>query len=260
MKKLFSVIAIILCASFCFAQNANLRSEEIDPELLEFVDDLNSQDYLAEADVISKLVVEISEINPKSQVIDFSIYTSRMTPTDTEDFLSLPLSEKMKVFRNNSKIESEMIEAFVSVAPSTKNSPEYVKQAELVQELLRHSTKLTTITTSIISGSNDYVGAAIENLTEAQEILEDAQVKVSLLTTQITLLNEALAWQEQKNKNAYIAGNIIIPVIGVVGLVPSVVLMANGNETGYDLMMVDLGVTLGCSLIWNGGHLIFKWW
>lgn len=260
MKKLFSIILITLLCTSIYAQNINLSTEDIDPELLEFVDDLNSQDYLAEAEAINNIVIKISTIKPSSQVIDFSVYTKRMTPTDTQEFLSLPLSEKLKVYRDNSKIEREMIEAFMSVAPSTKNSPEYIEQANLIKDLLNHASRLMEITSNIISSSNDYVGAAIDNLTEAQTYIEDAKVKMALLTTQISFLNEALAYQEAKNKRAYIAGNIIIPVVGVTGLIPSIIMMANGDERGYDLMMADLGITLSCSLIWNGGHLIFKWW
>ena len=260
MKKFLSVILMFVLFGVCFAQNVSLNTEDLDPELVSLVEELNSEDYKTEAQSVNDLISEIGKINPESQVIDFSVYTSKLTPTDTEDFYNLTLSEKMKVYRNNSLIQNEMVQAFMSVEPSKKNSQAYIKQAELVKELMEHTTRLVSITTKIVEGSNDYVGVAIENLTEARELLEDADAKVSLLSTQVSFLNESLAYQEAKNKKAFIAGNVLIPTIGVFGLIPSIYLMTQGNEKGFDYMMLDLGVTLGGELIWNGGHLIFKWW
>lgn len=260
MKKFLSIIFILMCTTFCFSQNVNLFPEEIDSDLMEFVEDLNSQSYQEEAEYISKIINKLAELKPSNQTIDFSIYTNRMTPTDTPEFLSLSLSEKLKVFRENSRVESEMISAFMSVVPSTKNSPEYIEQSNLIKDLLFHTSRLMDITSNIISASNDYVGVAINNLTDAIEYIDDAKIKMALLTTQISFLNETIAYQEVKNKRAYITGNVIMPIIGIAGLVPSVYLITKGDELGYDLMMIDLGLTLGCELIWNGGHIIFKWW
>ena len=66
---------------------------------------------------------------------------------------------------------------------------------------------------------------------------------------------------------AYIAGNIIIPVVGGLAIFTSGMLVANSDENSLisqklatDLLYASIFTTVGCEIVWNGGHLIFKWW
>lgn len=94
-----------------------------------------------------------------------------------------------------------------------------------------------------------------------------ALTKINLAEESTKLLNEALAYQERKNRNAYVLGNIIIPVVGLPFIFTSAMLVANSNDDSLvspnmanTLLYSSIFLTVGCEVVWNGGHLIFKWW
>lgn len=258
MKKILLLITCFLISFMVFAQ-----SSEIDSELLDFVDTLNSEDYNSEIQKINELYDEIFKIN-SFQGVDFSDFKDKQIPYDDE-FMTLTPSEKMKIMRQNSLVKDEMVDLLVNV--QSKNTEDFKNALSIMKEISLHENILFNIFEKMLKSSNDNTEMALSLLEETQILLDNANTKLNLAETSVKLLNEALAYQERKNKRAFIAGNIIIPVIGSIAIFESIMLVANADEdslisqkTAMDLLYTSIFVTVGVELTWNGAHLIFKWW
>lgn len=80
------------------------------------------------------------------------------------------------------------------------------------------------------------------------------------LSEKIKNLTERIAFLEIANKRALIATNIIIPVATIPMVFTGAILMVSNNDYGKPVFYTGLGLLIGCELVWNGGHLIFKIW
>lgn len=263
MKKLFIFLSILTLCNFIFSQTQS--NNEIDPEILSFVDELNDEDYLKEIEKISEIKDKLSSISTNKQVIDYTVYTDKMVSTNTDDFKVKKLSEKLEVMSQNAKITNALVSDFTEKTKS--NLKVDAEQLALVSELISHTNNVITIMNKILETQGDALSSAITSLAEAQAYVSDALNRVELLGTQISLLNEALAYQEVKNKRAWITGNIGIAVCGGISIFTSALLVANSNDGDLvspsfatSMLYSSIIATVGCELIWNGGHLIFKWW
>lgn len=259
VKKFLSIVFI--CLSFSvFATEFN---DDIDPELLEYVNNLNDEDYFKESKIINELYTELFSLEEKTG-IDFSKYNNMLIPYD-DNFKNLKLSEKQKIMQANAKVKDEMTDKIIDLYKKDISIGE--KVYKLIREINYHENRIFEIVLKIAKASNDNTLAATDLLAETQSNLISATTKLNLAETNVKLLNEALAYQEQKNKNAYILGNIIIPVVGLPFIFTSAMLVANSNENSLvspdfanTLLYSSIFLTIGCEVVWNGGHLVFKWW
>lgn len=256
--KFFFIFLFYLFSPYIICSQSNVQENIVDSELQDLVNDLNNQDYEKEISEINNLISQMRNFAEGNDSFDFSKYTDCLIPTDTDDFKVLPLSEKLKIMRQNSQIENQMTSDFIN--SSSKTTSMYIEQADLVQKLIYHTGRAIDILCSIVEANNDSLSIAIDSIAELQQANADLQIKASSLSLQIDLLNESLAYARIQSKRSYVVGNVIIPVVSIAGLIPSMVLMSDGNDKGYDLLMVDLAFFAGCELVWNSGHLVFKWW
>ena len=254
MKKFL----VLLCMCLSFSLFAVEPNDEIDPELLDFVESLNDEDYAKESAIVNDLYVELFSLEDKSG-IDFSDYNKQLIPYD-EDFKNLKLSEKQKIMQSNAKVKSDMTDMLIEVYKNDLATGQ--KAFNIMREINYHENKIFEIVIKIAKASNDYTIAATDLLADTQAQLDRVITKLNL-----KLLNEALAYQERKNKNAYILGNIIIPAVGLPFIFTSAMLVANSNDDSLvspdlanTLLYSSIFLTVGCEVVWNGGHLIFKWW
>lgn len=260
MKKFL----ILFCMLFAFNVYAETTTDNIDPELLNLVDELNGEDYLSEIEYINDTYDKIFAIDNSTLGIDFSKYKTSLKYNESE-IEGLSLSEKIKLQQQKSKIRDE---AFMDLWNySYKNNSDYQKIMKLVLEVVQHETKLYGIFNKMTKFSSDINSVTLSLLEETKQSLDNANFKLNLAETNVRLLNEALAYQERKNKRAYIAGNIIIPVVGGLAIFTSGMLVVNSDENSLisqklatDLLYASIFTTVGCEIVWNGGHLIFKWW
>lgn len=259
MKKFL----VLLCMCLSFSLFAVEPNDEIDPELLDFVESLNDEDYAKESATVNELYVELFSLEDKSG-IDFSDYNKKLIPYD-ENFKNLKLSEKQKIMQSNVKVKSDMTDRLIEAYKGDLATGQ--KVFSIMREIHYHENKIFEISIKIAKASNDYVIATTDLLADTQAQLDMALTKINLAEESTKLLNEALAYQERKNKNAYVLGNIIIPVVGLPFIFTSAMLVANSNDDSLvspnmanTLLYSSIFLTVGCEVVWNGGHLIFKWW
>lgn len=260
MKKILVLLFMCISCSFLFAVESG---DSVDPDLAEYVSNLNDEDYIKESAIINDLYNELFNLENKSEV-DLSEYVERLTPYD-DDFKDASLTEKLRIIQANAKVKDDMTD---KILESYKNDLVNGQKAfSIMREIIFHENIISEIIEKIAKTSNDYTMAAQDLLKDTQIQLNSAIEKLNIAETNAKLLNEALAYQERKNKNAYIAGNIIIPVVGLPFIFTGAMLVANSNEDSLvspdfanALLYSGIAITVGCELVWNGGHLIFKWW
>jgi hypothetical protein len=64
----------------------------------------------------------------------------------------------------------------------------------------------------------------------------------------------------KKEEKAIIMGNILIPIATVPLIISGSILMATNNDYGKPMFYTGVGLLVGCEMVWNGGHFIFKIW
>lgn len=260
MKKVFIFICILLCMGI-YAQN--ISDNDIDPELISFVDELNNEDYKAVIEKINELYSQLLQFD-ELQGVDFSVYKDRQIAYD-EEFMNMSTVDKQKAMRVNAAIKDEMVDALINV--NNKNTTDFKAVLTIVKDISYYENELFEIFERMLKASNDNVSTTISILEETRSDLDNAITKLNLAEASVKLLNESLAFQERKNKNAFILGNVLIPVLGGLAIFNSAMLLANTNDnslinvnTANILLYSSIFVTIGLEIVWNGGHLIFKIW
>lgn len=258
MKKIICLILIFLTGCFAFAE-----STDIDQDLLDFVDELNQEDFLGEMEIINSLYAELQTI-PDLVGVDVEVILGKRKPYN-DDFSNLSVSDKMKIMKENYMVNNDIINALINL--HNKNNASIQKAFDIMNQISVHENKLFNIFERIIKSSNDNVSATINLLEETQNNLQNVSFKLDLAEQNIKLMNESLAYQERKNKNAFITGNIIIPIVGCMAILGSTFAVINADENSIinpdlatGLLYASVGLTISCEITWNCGHLIFKWW
>ena len=104
----------------------------------------------------------------------------------------------------------------------------------------------------------------MENLKKAlisnKEDVSTAIAEMGVLYEQVKLLNEKITYLEIRQKRAFATTNIIIPITTLPMIITGSVLMATNNDYGKPVFYTGVGLLVGCEVVWNGGHFIFKLW
>lgn len=112
---------------------------------------------------------------------------------------------------------------------------------------------------ALISNKED-TALAISMIGELQEEKDNLKTEVKTLHEQFNAYVEFADSCIKKEKRAMIVGNIMIPATTVPMIVAGSVLMATNNDFGAPVLYSGIGLLVGCELVWNGGHFIFKVW
>lgn len=106
-----------------------------------------------------------------------------------------------------------------------------------------------------------------ENLENYKKALESNKDDVSYIIDlfaeaygEVQELNEYVAVCKAREKRNEIMVNIMIPVATVPMIVTGGILMATNNDFGKPVLYTGVGLLVGCELVYNGGHFIFKIW
>lgn len=106
-----------------------------------------------------------------------------------------------------------------------------------------------------------------ENLENYKKALESNKDDVSYIIDlfveaygEVQELNEYVAVCKTREKRNEIMVNIMIPVATVPMIVTGGILMATNNDFGKPVLYTGVGLLVGCELVYNGGHFIFKIW
>lgn len=104
----------------------------------------------------------------------------------------------------------------------------------------------------------------LENYKKALESnKEDVDYIIELFSetyAEVQRLNEYVAVAKKKERNNEIMINIMIPVATVPMIVTGGILMATNNDFGKPVLYTGVGLLVGCELVYNGGHFLFKIW
>lgn len=145
-----------------------------------------------------------------------------------------------------------------------KSAREYLESARLELEALKIA---LTESNSGLESMKTQLNNCLENLENCEKALqsnkEDTSVAIEELGnifSEYQKYKELAANAENRLRRAYVTGNIMIPAISLPLIITGSVLMATNNDYGKPVLYSGLGALIGCELIWNGGHLIFKVW
>lgn len=74
-------------------------------------------------------------------------------------------------------------------------------------------------------------------------------------------MQEELDYYKQKDKAAYIYGNIVTPLPGLMLMTYGFIEMGNGNtDKGWDFFKIGAFTLVGMELVYQGGHWLFRVW
>lgn len=93
-----------------------------------------------------------------------------------------------------------------------------------------------------------------------QEEIETLTVQLDNAKSQFNYYKEYAEECLAKEKRSIIATNIIIPLTTIPIMVFGGVLLASNNDFGKPVLYSGLGLFIGCEVIYNGGHWVFKLW
>lgn len=106
-----------------------------------------------------------------------------------------------------------------------------------------------------------------ENITNLKRALESNKGDTSALLPILGEMQEALDYYreyvaslEKKANRLFTAGNILIPIVALPGIVTGIVQLTQENMDGLKTLGISAGIGLTASLVWNGGRFIFKLW
>lgn len=112
---------------------------------------------------------------------------------------------------------------------------------------------------ALISNKED-TALAITMVGELQAENGNLKNEINNIKVNFDIYKEYAEEQIRKEKRAIALGNIIIPATTVPMIIAGSVLMATNNDYGKPILYTGVGLLVGCELVWNGGHFIFKIW
>jgi hypothetical protein len=112
---------------------------------------------------------------------------------------------------------------------------------------------------ALISNKED-TALAITMVGELQTENGNLKNEINNIKVNFDAYKEYAEEQARKEKMAITMGNVMIPVVTVPMIVVGSVLTATNNDYGKPVLYTGLGLLVGCELVWNGGHFIFKIW
>lgn len=175
MRRLISCF-LILCFFNTFVVNAATVIEYENVELEEFgAENLNDEDFEKEAEKVKDLLIKISEV-----LQDFKNLPNEIELQDlsTEAFKSLPLSEQLRIFKQN----YENLNNFtLGILEDTKfNEYKYSKFFSLQSELFVHYGKMYTIAEKIMKSQSEDLQAAIQDIQKANATAESMKIQLEI--------------------------------------------------------------------------------
>lgn len=112
---------------------------------------------------------------------------------------------------------------------------------------------------ALISNKED-TALAITIVGELQAENGNLKNEINDIKVKFDAYKEYAEEQARKEKRAIALGNIMIPATTISMIVAGSVLMATNNDFGAPIFYTGVGLLVGCELVWNGGHFIFKFW
>lgn len=92
---------------------------------------------------------------------------------------------------------------------------------------------------------------------------DDTSALLSILgemQEKLDFYKEYVASLEKKANRLFTAGNILIPIVALPGIITGIVQLTQGNMDGLKTLGTSAGIGLTASLVWNGGRFVFKLW
>lgn len=219
MRRLISCF-LILCIFNTFVVNATTTVEYENVELEEFgAENLNDEDFEKEAEKVKDLLIKISEV-----LQDFKNLPNEIELQDlsTEDFKSLPLSEQLRIFKQN----YENLNNFtLGILEDTKfNEYKYSKFFSLQSELFVHYGKMYTIAEKIMKSQSEDLQAAIQDIQKANATAESMKIQLEicrrLAEEQLEKYNRLKGWAMVGGPALFILG--CVGGLAISGLVNSI--------------------------------------
>jgi len=112
---------------------------------------------------------------------------------------------------------------------------------------------------ALVSNKED-TQEAIKIVGELTEENNNLKNELNNIKVDFEIYKEYAEEQKRKEKSAIVMGNVIIPISTVPMIITGAILMVSNNDYGKPVFYTGLGLLIGCELVWNGGHLIFKIW
>lgn len=112
---------------------------------------------------------------------------------------------------------------------------------------------------ALISNKED-TALAITIVGDLQLENKNLKNEINNIKVNFDVYKEYAEEQARKEKRAITLGNIMIPATTVPMIIAGSVLMATNNDYGKPIFYTGVGLLVGCELVWNGGHFMFKIW
>lgn len=111
----------------------------------------------------------------------------------------------------------------------------------------------------LLSNKEDTANA-ISMIGELSDENDSLKIQLNNLQTQFSNYEEYAESCMAKEKRVVIATNIIIPLTTIPMIISGGILMAANNEYGKPMLYTGAGLLIGCEVVFNGGHFVFKVW